>query len=44
MASFVLGMCAGFPLGCYLREKGHHKNAYAAYRVLVPKDQSKLPP
>ena len=38
---FVAGLCAGFPLGCYLREKGTHKRIQAAYRVLKPGEPSK---
>ena len=40
--SFAVGCFIGFPFGCYLREMGYHRRIVAAYRTLVPKDESKF--
>ena len=38
---FAAGLFAGFPIGCYLREKGYHKRLQDAYRVLRPGKEGK---
>ena len=41
---FAIGLFAGFPAGCYLREQGYHHRLQQAYRVIRPKDDGKLIP
>ena len=38
---FMAGLCAGFPLGCYMRETGLHKRLQAAYKALKPGEDGK---
>ena len=37
----MTGLCAGFPLGCYMRETGLHKRLQAAYKALKPGEDGK---
>ena len=37
----MAGLCAGFPLGCYMRETGLHKRLQAAYKALKPGEEGK---
>ena len=39
---FMAGLCAGFPLGCYMRETGLHKRLQAAYKALRPGEDGKF--
>ena len=40
-SAFCLGLFAGLPLGCYLREKGYAKKAIKAYEVFKPPQTGK---
>ena len=34
--AFVGGICVGFPVGCYLREKGYSAKLRGAYQIMTP--------
>ena len=40
--SFAIGMFVGLPVGCWMREQGHHHRAMRAYRVMFPKEAAPI--